>query len=115
MLDDGLVARHFLHADGQHNGHDGRQPLGNGRHRQRDRGQEHLGERHPAQQGEHQKQRADDERRVPQQRTDARQPLLQGRFAVFLLVQQRGDAADARVHSRRHRHGLAAAAEDGRA
>jgi hypothetical protein len=40
--DDCIAPRHALHADSQGNGHDRRQSLRNGRHRQPDHGQEHV-------------------------------------------------------------------------
>ena len=87
--DDGVAPGHALHAQRQRHGHDGGQPLGDGRRRQGHDHHEHLGWRVAAHPGAQHK----GERGYAQ--NDQRQHPAK---AVHLAQERRGQALDAREH-----------------
>ncbi|MCY1505420.1 hypothetical protein D9M68_396360 [compost metagenome] len=87
--DDGLLAGHALHAEGQGHGHDRRQPLGDGRGHQRHHHHEHFRRRFAAPQG------AEQEHHEGQAENDQRQ----GAAEAVDLAQQRGGQL---VHAAQH-------------
>jgi hypothetical protein len=92
---DRLAFRHALHAQRQRDGHDRRQPFGNGRGGERDHHQEHVGRRMAAQQhAEDEGQRTQPQDRCREHAAEAVDLAQQRRRAGGHVGQHRIDAAD---------------------
>ena len=113
-LDDGVAARHALHPQGQHDGDDGGQALGNGGHRQGDGGHEHvqnllaLEESHPEHDG------ADAQADKGEGLGDLCHLPLEGGGGGLLVHEKSGDAPHLGVHAGAGDHcGAPAGGDDG--
>ena len=97
---------HALHADGQRNGHDGGQPLGNGGHRQAHSGHEHLARWHAPHPHAKTEQQGGGHQDDPGQAAAHDLHLAQQRGGGLLhLGQHVADAAHLGVRARGHHHG----------
>ena len=120
LLDDGVVLGHALHAEREHDGHDGGQALGHGGHGQRDGQQQRVddvldaGEAFGDEQG-HDHQRGDDAHGDTEDLRDVRELLLQRGGLILGLGEHVGDLADLRVHAGAGHDGAAGALGHGRA
>ena len=104
LLHDGLLARHALHAQCQHQRQDGRQALGHRRHRQRHAQQQHrhhVGDaadvRHPQHGRDH--HHGNQQHGTPQHAADRAHLLLQRRHLVGRDREQVGDATHLGLHA----------------
>ena len=97
--DQRIFLHHTLHTDGQHNGHDGRQTLGNGGNRQRNGSHEDLQGRDLVGKSNHKDDGAGRQRNDTQILAHLSQLLLQGSLGIGLAIQQIGDLAHFRVHT----------------
>ena len=93
---------HALSPEGERHGHHGRQRLGDGRHGQAHRGQEHQLDRLPAGDPGHEDDGADDEGCGSETLAERREPALEWRGASIMGLEQVGDPSQGRRHARRH-------------
>ena len=106
---------HPLGAEGQRRRRHGRQPLGHGRHRERDGAARHLQQRHAAEQSQPEDGRAGAERHSHQPTSYPVELTLEGRRRRGRLRDQRADPAELGPSPRRRHDGRARALRDDRA
>ena len=103
FADQGLLADHLFSAQGQRNGDDGGEGFRNRRHGQGDRREQHQQRRLPPQEAGRKDDGADGQHRIGQFLAEGGQPSLKGGPALILILEQRGDPTDLRLHPcRRH-------------
>ena len=90
---------HPLDAEREHDGHDGGQALGDRRHRQRDRSQQHFGDVAALEHRDAEHRQADDDRHDAQNLAEVGQPLLERGELLLLPGEHRRDPPDLGVHA----------------
>ena len=98
--DDGVLRDHLLYADGQHNGHDGQQPFGNGGYGQADGRHKHLARVVAIGYACYKDQYAYPDAQQRQLFTKVGHAALKRRFHTFLTAQHARDGAQLRLHTR---------------
>ena len=115
VLDDGMLACHFLRADGQHDGHDGAERLRDGRHRQRHGEHERIEHaRAAANHRQHEHEHANGHDAHREFFREFVKAYLERGLTLLGLVHERRNAADLSSHARGRNHRLGAPVRDER-
>jgi len=99
--DQRVGAHHLARAEGERDGHHRRQRLGNRRHGEADRGEEHEQRLLATQQADDEQDQAERDHRERQPLAEPGEPALQGRAAVLRATQQRRHAPELGLHAGR--------------
>ena len=115
LAHDGAALGHALHAEGERDRRDGREPLGDGGDREAHGLEEELVPRPPALHVPAQEEQPREPQAGPEDAlAECLELLLEGRRAVARAVDQLGELAELRVHGGRHDHRAPASADDAR-
>ena len=94
-----MALNHFLHPNGQRDGHDRRKGFRHNGHGQGNAKDQHVNERLAAQQSEHDDDSDHNEGGARQRRTYSIQILLEGRLPGFDGLQELGDLSELTLHA----------------